>query len=199
MEFVRALRGMKDRGRIKELTGLFELESDRKIRKMSKGMKQKVGLITAFMHDPEILILDEPTRGLDPLMQNRFVELILDEKKRGKTVFMSSHIFDEVDKTCDRAAIIRDGKIVDIENLAQLKARLKKSYMVTVSTESDIAKISSSDLEHTYLGEGKFEIFVGTDFNEFFSTLSGCDIVNLDSVSRTLDQIFITYYNGGAK
>ena len=79
---------------------------------MSKGMKQKIGLVCAFMHDPAILVLDEPTSGLDPLMQHTFVELIDEEKAAGKTILMSSHMFDEVERTCDRVAIIKQGRLV---------------------------------------------------------------------------------------
>lgn len=85
---------------------------------MSKGIKQKIGLVTAFMGNLQVLILDEPTSGLDPLMQNRFVELVLEEKKRETTILMSSHIFNEVERTCDRTAIIRQGRIVDTVSCA---------------------------------------------------------------------------------
>ena len=92
-------------------------------------MKQKIGIVCAFMQDPKLLILDEPTSGLDPLMQNKFVELILQEKKRGKTILMSSHSFEEVEKTCDRAAIIRGGKLAAVEEMERLRTgRKKRSY-----------------------------------------------------------------------
>lgn len=94
---------------------------------MSKGMRQKVGIVVAFMHDPEVLILDEPTSGLDPLMQNRFVELILEEKARGKTILMSSHMFEEVERTCSRVAIIKNGKLVALNDVETLKAAQTKN------------------------------------------------------------------------
>ena len=102
---------------------------------MSKGMKQKIGLVCAFMNDPEILILDEPTSGLDPLMQNKFVDLILEEKKKGKTVLMSSHIFEEIEKTCDRTAIIKEGKLIAVENMKELKSNKKKIYEIVFASE----------------------------------------------------------------
>ena len=91
-----------------EMIERFELDPKDKIKKMSKGMKQKLGIVSAFMHDPDILILDEPTSGLDPLMQNRFIELMAEEKEKGKTIFLSSHMFEEVERTCDRIGIIRN-------------------------------------------------------------------------------------------
>lgn len=107
----------------------FELNATGLIKKMSKGMKQKVGLVCAFMHSPEIVILDEPTSGLDPLMQTKFIELIIGEKEKGTTIFMSSHMIEEIEKTCDRVAIINAGKIVAIEAIADLKKNKSKKIL----------------------------------------------------------------------
>ena len=95
-----------------ELCEYFDINLKNKIKRMSKGMKQKIALVLAFMHDPDIILLDEPTSGLDPLMQEKFCKLVLNEKKRGKTILLSSHIFNEVEKTCDRVTIIKQGKII---------------------------------------------------------------------------------------
>ena len=114
INFIADMKKIKDRNRIDELLKIFELETNVKIKKMSKGMKQKVGIVTAFMGSPEVLILDEPTSGLDPLMQNKFVELLLEEKKKGTTIFISSHMLEEIEKTCDRTAIIRNDITGDI-------------------------------------------------------------------------------------
>ncbi|MEG2018058.1 MAG: ABC transporter ATP-binding protein, partial [Clostridium sp.] len=130
LDFIAAMKGIKDKTRMKELMEIFELDPRGKIKKMSKGMKQKIGIICAFMGNPDIIILDEPTSGLDPLMQNRFVDLVLEEKKKGKTIFMSSHIFEEVERTCDRTAIIKGGRIVAIEDMESLKAKKRKSYIL---------------------------------------------------------------------
>ena len=100
---------------------------------MSKGMKQKIGIVSAFMHSPKVLILDEPTSGLDPLMQSKFIELIAEEKKAGKTILMSSHSFEEIEKTCDRVGIIKNGKLVSVEEISTLKNSQRKSYNVTLS------------------------------------------------------------------
>ncbi len=194
MDFMSDMRGTKDTKRREQLIERFELESDRKIRKMSKGMKQKVGLITAFMHDPAVLILDEPTSGLDPLMQRRFVELVREERQRGKTILMSSHMFDEVDRTCERAAIIREGRIVAIEELASLKSSLRKSYVVTVAGPDDVEKIAASGLEYKLVDEHRVEIFVSNDYGKMLSTLADCKVTSLDAPAQALEQIFIRFY-----
>jgi len=110
--------------RANELCEYFDINPKNKIKRMSKGMKQKIALVLAFMHDPEILLLDEPTSGLDPLMQEKFCDLVLREKERGKTILLSSHIFNEVEKTCDRVMIIKEGRIiteVDMKNIDKEK------------------------------------------------------------------------------
>ena len=110
LRFLEKYRGRAGAGRKAELLEMFELAPKGKIKKMSKGMKQKLGIVAAFMHDPRILLLDEPTSGLDPLMQNRFIQLLDAEKARGKTILLSSHMFEEVERTCHRVGIIRAGR-----------------------------------------------------------------------------------------
>jgi len=125
------MRGLKDLSRAEELCEYFQLAAGGEMKRMSKGMKQKVALVIAFMHDSDIIILDEPTSGLDPLMQERFCELILKEKARGKTILMSSHMFDEIEKTCDRVAIIRHGKlVVEAVDLKEMNERKDPQYMM---------------------------------------------------------------------
>jgi ABC-2 type transport system ATP-binding protein len=114
IKFMADYRGLKDLTKAHELIKKFDLDPHGNIKKMSKGTKQKIGIVVALMHDPEIIILDEPTSGLDPLMQNKFVEVIQEEKIKGKTILMSSHTFEEVEKTFDRVAIIKNGQIFAI-------------------------------------------------------------------------------------
>lgn len=136
LNFLRSYRGLSHTSRMKELMERFELDARGKIRKMSKGMKQKIAIVAAFMHDPQVLILDEPTSGLDPLMQNRFTQLIQEERERGKTIFMSSHIFEEVEKTCHRICMIKDGKIAALDDPQTLSALYSRSYTVTLPEEA---------------------------------------------------------------
>ena len=144
LRFASSYRGMGADSRQKELLDRFELDCKGKIKKMSKGMKQKLGIVTAFMHDPDILILDEPTSGLDPLMQSRFIELVAEEKKRGKTILLSSHIFEEVERTCDRVGIIRQGKLAAVDTVDALRRRHVKPYTVMLETE-DLAQAFAKD------------------------------------------------------
>ena len=148
LKFAANYRKLGSESRQIELLERFELDPKGKIKKMSKGMKQKIGIVTAFMHDPDILILDEPTSGLDPLMQNRFIELIAEEKKRGKTILLSSHRFEEVERTCDRIGIIRAGKLVAMDCVETLRERHLHTYTVALETP-DLAKAFAKDFDGT--------------------------------------------------
>jgi len=193
------MHGMTDNRRCDELIERFELDPSGGIRKMSKGMKQKLGIIATFMTDPSILILDEPTSGLDPFMQNVFLEMIAEEKKRGKTIMMSSHIFEEVQRSCDRAGIIRDGRLVAIENIKSLNAMKSRVFIVTLTTQADLKKLQTSELETEHIKDLKLKVHVGKNFDGFIKTLSGVKVVNLDTRQRSLEDIFMNYYgkNGG--
>ena len=172
LNFISKYKGITNSDKQRELIERFELDPKGKIKKMSKGMKQKIGIITAFMHDPDILILDEPTSGLDPLMQSRFIELIAEEKAKGKTILLSSHMFEEVERTCDRIGIIREGKMVTVDSVETLRERHMHKYTVTLeSPEQALA------------------------FAKDFDGVAAGNNVTVAS-KQSLENIFIAYYGG---
>lgn len=194
LRFLMEMRGRKDMGRAMELSSMFNLDMKQGIRRMSKGTKQKIAIVAAFMHDPEAYVLDEPTSGLDPLMQNVFIDLVLEEKKRGKTFLMSSHNFEEVDRTCDRAAILKEGRLAAIEEIAKLKAEQRSSYIVLFNDPSDISKLASMGLEIAASRHSQAEIMVGKDYNAFLRALAQCDIRGLYPGTKSLEDAFLKYY-----
>ena len=163
---------------------------------MSKGMKQKIGLVCAFMNDPEILILDEPTSGLDPLMQNKFVDLILEEKKKGKTVLMSSHIFEEIEKTCDRTAIIKEGKLIAVENMKELKSNKKKIYEIVFASEEMTKNFLKENFDSKLINNNTLNVSIKRDLNEFIKTLGNYDVLSLNVKTQTLEDLFLHFYGG---
>ncbi len=196
LKFMNDMRGTRDTTRQRQLLDMFELDPRGKIKKFSKGMKQKLGIIAAFMHDPDVLILDEPTSGLDPLMQNRFVELILGEKAKGKTILMSSHIFEEVEKTCDNVLIIKDGRIVEQSDVQTLKGSRRKGYIIKTS-EIVSAKqaLESAGFEVQTVGETAIEVYVtGENTDRFIKTIAGITVLDLDVKTQSLEDIFMEYY-----
>lgn len=196
IEFIASMKGLKDKTKMYDLIERFELDPKGKIKKMSKGMKQKIGIICAFMNDPDIIILDEPTSGLDPLMQNCFIDLILEEKNKGKTIFMSSHIFEEIERTCDEAAIIKDGRIVAIENMETLKAKKSKSYVVTLESKAEVDRFIKEGLDIVDINNTKVTVMVKGNILPFLKLISGYAVKDLDIKTQTLEEIFLHFYGG---
>lgn len=194
IDFLASMKNVKDKTRIEELMKLFELDPRGKVKKMSKGMKQKIGIITAFMANPDVIILDEPTSGLDPLMQNRFIELILEEKKKGRTIFMSSHIFEEIERTCDRTAIIRDGKIVAIEDMESLAKKRSKIYTITLNTEKELEEIKQENFDIVNVDGLQVSIKVKNNINEFLHKITKYQIKDMDIKRQSLEEIFMHFY-----
>lgn len=172
LKFIAEYCKLGTQNRKEELLERFELDPKSKIKKMSKGMKQKIGIVAAFMHDPDILILDEPTSGLDPLMQNRFIDLVAEEKEHGKTILMSSHMFEEVERTCDRIGIIRNGRMVAVDDAEALRERHTRSYTVTLESEASAFAFAA-------------------DFN---GVRDGLRVTV--TTKQSLEEIFMNYYGG---
>jgi len=166
------------------------------------GVKRKLAVVTAFMSDPEVLILDEPTSGLDPVMQEVFIDYIRQEKKRGKTILLSSHIFSEVDATCDRIAIIKDGKIVSDFIADDLKHASQKNYRITFADNTQLAiflKRNLSNDEIKVLGSSLADnsVTISTNdcyINNVIDMLSQYSICGFTHLKETLEDYFMSYY-----
>lgn len=196
IHFMAELKGIKDLSKANELMDFLELDAHGKIKRMSKGMKQKIGLVIAFMQDAPILILDEPTSGLDPLMQNKFVELIKQAKKEGKTILMSSHIFEEVEHTCDRVVMIKEGKIVATETMEDLRKNRQKRYDIEFKEKVD-ARDFIKDYPQAKLLDNHVTLLLQGQTNDLLKQLSQYDIVDFNARSQSLEELFLHYYGGG--
>ena len=181
--------------RITDLSGLFELDLNRKITDLSLGNRKKVSIIQSLLHNPKLLIVDEPTTGLDPLMQSVFFELLRSENQKGMTIFFSSHILGEVQMLCKRVAIIKGGKIIQIEEIDNLrKKQLKK---VTIESEKTLNKemfILTGIENFINLPGCKISFMYSGNINELIVFLSGMKVINLTIEEPSLDEIFLHYY-----
>ena len=196
LRFMAQYRGLKSSSRQRMLMERFELDPRGKLKKMSKGMKQKVGIVVAFMHDPEILILDEPTSGLDPLMQSRFIDLIREERARGKTILMSSHMFEEVERTCHRVAILRAGRLAAIDSVEALKAAQVKKYVVTLESEAAARAFAGEGLIVESVAENRVTVSVRGDLPVLLVAMHRHPVINLDAPGLSLEEVFMKYYGG---
>ena len=184
--------------RVKELAEQFQLDLNMKIKDFSRGNRQKVGLVSAFMHYPQLVILDEPTTGLDPLMQQEFYKLALKEKKEGRTVFLSSHILAEVEAICDRVSIIREGEIIVTEKMSAFKRKTGKIMSVTFGKKvSPEAFKDIKGVTEVHINEAKkntLEMTVASNVGNVIKALSKHDIKDLDYKETSLEHLFLHFY-----
>jgi ABC-2 type transport system ATP-binding protein len=199
LEYFAHLRGGVDHVYLKQLIQRFELDTSRKFRQYSTGNKRKVVLIQAFMHRPRLLILDEPTSGLDPLNQQEFDRMVFEARNEGRTVFLSSHVLSEVEKTCTRVGIIREGRIVRIGDVAEVKAI--KRYEVTITFANAIpaetfkAVDGVVEVETLNHGHGVRLIMQGPA-DAVIKAAAHYPVVSLTSYEPSLEDIFLRYYEG---
>ena len=181
----------------KKLLQRFDLKADKKTREMSLGEKRKLAIAAAFMHDPQILILDEPTSGLDPVMQHEFIEFIREEKAQGKTIFLSSHIFSEVDALCDRIAIIKEGRIVSEFKAEEIKKTQDIIYTVGFKNAESYDAFKKKKYVLTADSEERLKVKVrvpSVKINDFISDMSSSEIVSFHQVPFGLEDYFMDFY-----
>ncbi|TYQ12855.1 UNVERIFIED_CONTAM: ABC-2 type transport system ATP-binding protein [Acetivibrio alkalicellulosi] len=177
--------------KINRLCDILELDVRKKIDALSFGNKKKVAVIQSLLHDPKLLILDEPTGGLDPLMQNRFFEILKEENKKGVTIFFSSHILSEVQKLCNRVAIVKQGKILKVETVEKLRGEKFRKVTVESQNSFDVNLQGMRNVEK----EGKVMSFLfNGDIKYLIKSLSEIEVSNLWIEEPSLEEIFMHYY-----
>ncbi|MFT0804064.1 ABC transporter ATP-binding protein [Bacillus swezeyi] len=195
LDFMADMQGVHDTAKRNEMTERLQFDVHTPIRKMSKGMKQKVGIVAAFMHSPEVIILDEPTSGLDPLMQQVFIDIVLEEKARGTTFLMSSHSFPEIEKTCDRAAIIKDGIIIAVKDIRELQSMQRKVFEVTFENPADIPAFMESGLQIESRQDNRVRVAVLGNHDQLIKETAKYQIRHIDVSSQSLEEVFMDYYD----
>lgn len=185
------LRGGVDPRRIDELADRFSLDLGRKYETLSHGNKQKVGLVQAFMHDPELVILDEPTLGLDPLMQREFRQLVQESVARGGTVFLSSHVLSEVELVCDRIGLVRDGRLHRAGSLDELRTARVHRIEAVVSGTVDPSRLAGIDgVSEVQVEDHLVTCSVRGSVAPLLDALAASDVVELDSHEKSLEEVF---------
>jgi ABC-type multidrug transport system ATPase subunit len=199
LEYFAHLRGGVDQAYLKQLIERFELDTSRKFHQYSTGNKRKVVLIQAFMHRPRLLILDEPTSSLDPLNQQEFDRMVLEARNEGRTVFLSSHVLSEVEKTCTTVGIIREGRLVRIGDVAEVKAI--KRYEITITfanaVPAETFKTVDGVIEVETLNHGHgVRLTMQGPADAVIKAAAHYPVVSLTSYEPSLEDIFLRYYEG---
>lgn len=190
-----SLRGKQDKVRREKLLKIFDLDPSKKCRTYSKGNRQKVALIAAFASDADLYIFDEPTSGLDPLMEQVFQECVLEQKQKGKSIFLSSHILSEVERLCDRVGIIREGRLVETGTLRELRHLTRVT--MNIETETEISDLSSLVGVHgiTRNQNGLSFQVDSAEVSGVVAHIAKYGVKKLESVPPTLEDLFMRHYN----
>lgn len=180
--------------RIKELAEIMDLDLSKKIDDLSLGNKKKVGIVQGLLHEPRLIILDEPTSGLDPLMQQRFFDLLEEENKKGATILFSSHILSEVQRLCDRVAIIKEGRIVTVEKISTLKENNYKRFKVETTEAIDQNYFNIDGVNNIEKNGNTISFIFKGNINNVMKKIAEIDIENLWIEEPDLEEIFMHYY-----
>ena len=195
LKFFSNLRNVKEYNYINNLVKRLDYDPSKYIKELSKGNKQKLGLILAFMHKPKLLVLDEPSSGLDPLMQQITIELIQEARQHGSTIFLSSHIFSEIDKVAQRVGFVKEGKLIVEESLEVLKSNAMKSiviYFKEIIPLNLFDNIRNVNLIETNKNVVKLNIIGPID--EIIKVISKYEIIDLKTQDPSLEELFMNYY-----
>ena len=196
--------GMKDLTYMNSLIDRFKIDITAPLKTMSKGMKQKMALVAAFMSEPDIYLLDEPSTGLDPLMRDTLIEVILEQREKGKTVFMSSHIFKELEDTCDTVLFIKDGHMVNTVRRSEYTENPKEQYEIRFASLEEYRRYTEDKKHRPKIGDGR-EYLVARSrekravvlnipqihVREFLADLAGYDLKSINNVSYTLEKYYV--------
>lgn len=180
--------------KIKELTEIMDLDLKKRIDDLSFGNKKKVGIVQCLLHEPKLIILDEPTSGLDPLMQQKFFELLLEENQKGATILLSSHVLGEVQKLCNRVAIIKDGKIIKLEKISNLTENNYKKFKIEMKEEIGKDHFKLFGISNLEIKGNSVNFLFKGNINLIIKELSNVEIMNIWIEEPSLEEIFMHYY-----
>jgi ABC-2 type transport system ATP-binding protein len=181
--------------RIRELAKYLDLDLKKKIDDLSYGNKKKVGIVQGLLHEPKLIILDEPTGGLDPLMQQRFFDLLREENKKGVTILFSSHILSEVQKLCDRVAIIKDGKIIRVDKISTLAENTHKRFRLETAVKVDKSRfIGIKGISELVITDNSVSFLFRGHINDITKIIASLNLTNMLVEEPDLEEIFMHYY-----
>ncbi len=201
MKYMTSLGRKTDWEYVTQMAESLEAQLDRPIRELSKGNRQKIGIIQAFMHKPDLVVLDEPTSGLDPLMQREFYNIVDETRQDGRSVFLSSHNLHEVQRLCDRAAFIRKGRLVAVEDINKIESLNLRRYQVRFKDKSPLDRLRQaegvSEAEPDSLYKDRINLAVTGSPQALLSALSDYELLDFTELETSLEDVFMHYYDEG--
>ncbi|MCM3756528.1 ATP-binding cassette domain-containing protein [Sporosarcina aquimarina] len=189
---------LKDLSFANHLIERLQLDPSANIKRMSKGMKQKTAIVAALMANSPILIFDEPTTGLDPLMREEFIQIVKEEKAKGKTIFMSSHMFEEIEETCDKVVMIKEGKIITMESISTIMSNENQQFIIEFSNDQECNRFMKEQIDSVAISNTTVSVDVDNQtLNTLLAVLSKYQFDNLTEQKHTLQDQFYNLYSGG--
>jgi ABC-2 type transport system ATP-binding protein len=200
LDYMSELQPGTDGAYRRDLSRRLKPDLSKRLGDLSRGNRQKVGIIQAFMHKPDVLIMDEPSSGLDPLMQEAFYDLLNEAKKRGAAIFFSSHIFGEVQKICDRVGIIRDGRLIVERNIAEMAKEAAHTFDITFTDKPPLQELKAIKGVRVSGHNGNdVRIHIQGELSPLLKELGKHDVSKLDARQLDLEEMFLRFYNGGTE
>lgn len=197
LRFMAQLQGVKSLERAVKLAERFELELDGKIEKMSKSERQKAAIACAFMHDPAVLLLDEPAFELEPFMKNRLLEFLLEEKGRGKTILFTSRHFEDAERICDRVGILRRGNLVKLDDIAGIRMETRKMFRVSFLSEQEATRfVRSEAFEVREKNGAQLVIAMSGNMRPLLQALGNYEVLEFENEIQNIEEIFQHLYGG---
>lgn len=197
LDYMSELQPGDNRAYRRELTERLKPELHKKLGDLSRGNRQKVGLVQAFMHRPDVFIMDEPSSGLDPLMQEAFYDLLDESKRRGAAIFVSSHILSEVQKMCDRVGIIREGKLIVERDIAEMAKEAAHTFDITFSGKPPLTKLRAiKGVRVSRVGDNGARVHIHGELAPLLGELSKYGVIKLEARQLDLEEMFMRFYNG---
>lgn len=199
LKYLLSLSNCKSDDRMKELAARLDLDLNRKTHELSRGNRQKVGVVQAFMADQDLIILDEPTTGLDPLMQQEFYKILKKEKEKGKTIFMSSHILAEAEAVCDRVAIIKEGGLKIVEEIASLQKKTGKVLDVEFRNPVNAEEFRLPGVSEIKVDDNRLLLTINENLDSVIKTVANHQILNMNLKTYSLEELFLRYYKDSGR
>lgn len=194
LNYLLSLSNCSSDDKMKELAARLDLDLNRKTHELSRGNRQKVGVIQAFMAGQDLIVLDEPTTGLDPLMQQEFYKILREEKEKGKTIFMSSHILAEAEAVCDRVAIIKEGRLKIVEEIASLQKKTGKVLDVEFRSPVNVEEFRLPGVSEIRVDNNRLVLTINENIDSVIKAVANHRIVNMNLKTYSLEELFLRYY-----
>ena len=193
LDYFGRLRGDERRD---ELLDRFPVPLDRRVKTYSSGNRQKLAIASTFMHDPEVAIMDEPTAGLDPLVQNEFYELLEERQEEGQTSFFSSHVLSEVRRVCDRIGIIRNGRLIELDTVSNILAEGGTVARFRLAEEPPTSSLEFPGVAHIDRRNGEYRLVLSREFDALIDRLDEYTVVDLEVCEAAIEDVFMHFYGG---